>query len=120
MAQTDKPILGLVEVVDIRGNNADTQSLKARIDTGAQNSSIDLVVAQELRLGPIIKTKSIRNSHGQSLRPVVKARVVIAGKELEGEFTIANRSNMRYKLLVGQNLLKQGFLIDPSKDDQGK
>ena len=111
----EKPILGLVEVITVKGNSGKEAELKARIDTGAQNSSIDLVTAQELRLGPIIKTKSIRNSHGNSLRPVVRAKVVIEGKELEGEFTIANRSNMRYKILIGQNFLTQGFLIDPAK-----
>jgi hypothetical protein len=112
---SDKPVLGLVENVQLKGNAGKEAELLARIDTGAQNSSIDLLTAQELRLGPIIKTKSIRNSHGNSLRPVVKAKIVIANKQLEGEFTIANRSNMRYKVLVGQNLLQQGFLIDPSK-----
>lgn len=112
----ERPILGLLEDVDIM--NAETgekEPTRARIDTGAQNSSVDLVLAQKLRLGPIIKTKSIRNSHGQSLRPVVKAKVILAGVEVEEEFTIANRSNMRYKILIGQNILRQGFLIDPSK-----
>ena len=113
----ERPVLGLVEDIIIKGNGNKQTALLARIDTGAQNSSVDLITAQELRLGPIIKTKSIRNSHGNSLRPVVKATVVLAGRELEGEFTIAKRSNMKYKVLIGQNLLNKGFLIDPSKGE---
>ena len=36
--------------------------------------------------------------------------------ELEGDFTLANRSHMTYALLIGQNILKAGhFLVDPLK-----
>ncbi len=31
-------------------------------------------------------------------------------------FSIADRAHMKYKVLIGKNILKKGFLIDPSKD----
>jgi len=111
----EKPILGLIEEVTVIGRDGRKKSVLARIDTGAQSSSIDLQLAQELQLGPIVSTKNIRSSHGRSLRPVVRATIVLSGKEISDEFTLYNRSHMRYKILVGQNILKQGFLIDPVK-----
>ena len=72
-------------------------------------------LAAELQLGPIIKRKLITSAHGHTVRPVMEARIKIGKKKLKSEFTIADRSHMRYKILVGQNILKQGFLIDPMK-----
>lgn len=112
----EKPILKLVEIITIEGPDGETIELEARIDTGAQNSSVDLRTAQQLRLGPIVRTKTVRNSHGTSLRPVVTAKIYLAGKKIEEHFTIANRSNMRYRVLIGQNILKKGFLIDPTRE----
>ena len=40
-------------------------------------------------------------------------------KEIKTDFTLADRSNMKYSVLIGQNILKQGFLIDPSKEAEG-
>ena len=34
---------------------------------------------------------------------------------MKSEFTIADRTHMKYKILVGQNILKEGFLVDPMK-----
>ena len=72
---SEKPILKLVEDIVLHSADGKNIELKARIDTGAQNSSVDLITAQNLKLGPIVKTKTIRNSHGNSLRPVVEATV---------------------------------------------
>lgn len=87
----------------------------ARIDTGATKSSVDARLAAELALGPVIKTKLVKSAAGNKLRPVIKASIRISGKSLKSEFTIADRSHMKYRVLIGQNILKKGFLIDPTK-----
>lgn len=110
----NKIVLGLVEDITLEGEKGN-KKLRARIDTGAQNSSIDQTLAAELKLGPIIKNKAIRQSHGRSIRPVVNVNCLLCRKKLRGEFTIADRSEMKYRVLVGQNLLKKGFIIDPLK-----
>lgn len=112
----DKIVLGLVEDVTLFGADGKEVTIPARIDTGAQHSSIDQALAAELQLGPILKNKAIRQSHGRSLRPVVEVKTVLCGKKQTGEFTISNRVHMKYKALIGQNLLRQGFIIDPSKE----
>ncbi len=109
-------ILGLTETITLEGNNGKNAEIRARIDSGAQNSSIDQGLAAELHLGPIIKNKIIKQSHGQSVRPVVKVKVNVAGKLVDAEFTISNRSHMKFPALIGQNILKDGFLIDPSRE----
>ncbi|MBW2979382.1 hypothetical protein DRZ77_02080 [Candidatus Woesearchaeota archaeon] len=110
----NKLVIGVVEKVRIIGRKRSRQ-LMAKIDTGATNGSIDEKLADELALGPVIKTVLIKHAHGNKIRPVVKAKVEIAGKMLEGKFTLANRRHMRYKVLIGLDVLKKGFLIDPNK-----
>ncbi|MBN2141880.1 ATP-dependent zinc protease, partial [Candidatus Woesearchaeota archaeon] len=41
------------------------------------------------------------------------AKIVLGGKEIESKFTLADRSHMKYPVLIGQNILRKNFLIDP-------
>lgn len=92
------------------------KSIIARIDSGATKSSIDVRLAAELELGPIYKTKIVRSAHGNTLRPVIKVKIKMAGKDIKSDFTIADRTHMKYQVLIGQNILKElNFLIDPNK-----
>lgn len=111
----DRVVVSLIEHINIYGNNNKRKRIKARIDSGAEKSSIDARLAAELHLGPIIKRRLITSAHGKTIRPVMEAKIKIQGKEMVSEFTIADRSHMRYKALVGQDILKKGFLIDPLK-----
>ncbi len=105
----EKTIVGLVEKVKING-----KEIIARIDTGAEHSSVDKRLAEELKLGPVLKTILIKSATGKTKRPVVEAEIEIKGKKMKSRFNIADRSQMSYKVLIGQNILKEGFLIDPS------
>ena len=108
----NRPIVGLIEKVELIGNENKRKTIDARIDSGAEKSSLDSDLAKELSLGPVIHKKMIRSAHGKMLRPVMEAVIILAGKKIKAHFTIADRVHMRYKILVGQNILKQGFLID--------
>lgn len=111
----DKPIISLMEKVTVFGPEKQKE-VNARIDTGAHTSSIDVKLAAELNLGPIIETKNVKSASGVGLRPMIRAKISINGFTLESEFTIANRDHMKYSVLVGRNILsKAGFLIDPAK-----
>jgi len=109
-----KTTIGLTEDVTVI-SRIGKKRVTARVDSGATISSIDVDIAAKLRLGPIIKAKTVKSTAGNTRRAVVEAKVVIHGKTMKAEFTIANRSNMKYGMLLGQNILKKGFLIDPSK-----
>lgn len=111
----DRAVLGLNERVKITGPLGDERSVNARIDTGATKSSVDVKLAAEIKLGPILKTKVVKSASGSGMRPVVRATITIQGREIESEFTIADRDSLKFKVLIGQDILKEGFVIDPSK-----
>lgn len=116
----NKTVVGLTERVQVRGPGGQSKEVLARIDTGATKSSIDVRLAADLKLGPVIKTKLVKSASGTTLRPVVKATIEIANKSIPAELTIADRSHMKYRILIGQNILcDNGFIIDPAKGDPG-
>ncbi len=110
----NKAIVGLTEYVTIKSSSAKKEVI-ARMDTGATKSSIDIGLAAELKLGPVIDSRLIKSAHGTKLRPVVEVEVLVSGREIKARFTVADRSHMRYPVLIGQNILKQDFLIDPNR-----
>ena len=105
-----KTTIGLNEKVKIKG-----REFLAKIDTGATKSSIDIRLAASLKLGPIIETKQYKNVHGKSVRPVIKVQFQIAKRKMLFKFNLADRKRMKHKILIGQNILKKNFLIDPLK-----
>ena len=111
----EKTIIGLIEEVTILTNDNHKKKVLAKIDTGASKSSIDLNLASELKLGPVIKTKLIKSAHGVKVRPVLNVTIILHGKQMKAEFTLADRRHMNYRMLLGQNILKHEFLIDPNK-----
>jgi len=109
-----KVVIGLAERVRVyhqKGNKI----VISKIDTGATKSSIDTNLAAELKLGPVIKSKLVKSAHGSKLRPIIEATIELAGKKIKSEFTLADRAHMKYRILIGQNILKDGFLIDPNR-----
>ena len=115
--KSNKTLIGLTEKVTIV-NGKHEKTLVARIDTGATQSSIDTTLATELNLGPVISTRLVKSTHGSTLRAVIRADIMIADKKIRARFNLADRHHMRYRILIGRNLLrKQGFLIDPDKKD---
>ncbi|MCH8329307.1 MAG: ATP-dependent zinc protease [Nanoarchaeota archaeon] len=110
-----KILVGLIENISIMSNDGHVKEVQAKIDTGATRSSIDIKLASKLNLGPVIKSKMVKSAHGNKLRPVVEAEIVLSGKKIKSEFTLADRTHMKYAVLVGVNVLKKGFLINPSK-----
>ncbi len=110
----EKTVIGLTERISVRGKKS--KQVIARIDTGAEISAIDSQLAAELHLGPVIRTKRIKSTHGETIRPVVEGEIILADKVIRNMFTIADRARMKYKVLIGQDVLSgNGFLIDPSK-----
>jgi hypothetical protein len=114
-----RAIIGLVERATLTGPSG-RKVVTARIDTGATKSSIDASLARELGYDAPVKLTRVRQAHGTLARGVVRITVLLAGKLVpEKFFTLADRRHMRYKVLIGQNVLKRGgFLIDPTKDGE--
>jgi hypothetical protein len=130
-------IIGRVENVVMQDVD---MKLKGRIDSGAGVSSIDsriIRVEEEDGDGERVvfelrdnegKTRRVRRqivdwieikgkgANATIRRPVVTLDICLGGKKLEGRFTLADRENFLYPVLVGRNILKTGdFLIDPKQ-----
>jgi len=113
-AISKKIIIGLTEPITLIGEKK--KRVVAKIDTGATTSSVDLELAASLKLGPVVKTRLVKSASGSRVRPIISADVIFAKKTIKVHFTIADRAHMKYRVLIGKNILKKGFLIDPSKD----
>ncbi|MFC1648794.1 RimK/LysX family protein [Nanoarchaeota archaeon] len=122
MAYEDRIVVGLTEFIIVKSPNGNEKKVVARIDTGATKSSIDLTLASEMKLGPVVDSKLVKSAHGAKLRPIIETELTIKGEKIKAMFTLADRAHMKYKVLIGQNVLKNGFMIDPTinpgKDDK--
>ncbi len=127
-------ILGRVENVVVEDIG---MKMKARIDTGAGVTSLHagIVEIKDTPAGQRViftvkdaskKQRTLErevvdwlNIKGKGTkreikRPVVRLRICLAGKRIEGRVNLADRSNFLYPLLIGRNILKAGeFLVDP-------
>lgn len=64
------------------------------------------------------KETIVRNSSGkEEKRYVIKTTIILFGKKIRTEFTLADRGKMSYPILLGRRLLKGRFLIDVSQKD---
>ncbi len=105
-----KIVLGLVEKIEIGG-----KKYKGRVDTGAKRSCVCKSIADELNFGkPIKKVKTV-SANGKSRRPVIKTKTILKGKKMKATFSIYNREDMEYPVLIGRNILRRGFIINPRK-----
>lgn len=110
----------------------------AKIDTGADTSSID---AEEIQLTErdgkkfvsfMIRQRGTEKVHSYTLplkrkvsivrhgdksqsRYVVMLTVRIGKLEMEREFSLANRKNFRFQVLIGRNIISGAAAVDPSR-----
>jgi len=134
----EKKIIGTLDKVDFP--EFELEEVACKIDTGAATSAIHCHQVKEVErngeqflsfrlLDPahasynhkqfLVKDfslRKIRSSNGQlEERYVIKAIVIIFGKRIKADFTLADRVKMKYPVLLGKKLLKNRFLVDVSK-----
>jgi hypothetical protein len=111
--------------------------IKAKLDTGARSSSLhafDITVsgagadervsfrvhpwqgsnsdAVEIEC-PVHDRRAVRSSSGHSEeRIVVLLDVAVRGRVITAEVTLTNRDQMGFRMLVGRQALRQGFVVD--------
>ncbi|VUD53186.1 hypothetical protein TDB9533_01784 [Thalassocella blandensis] len=129
-----KAILGRVEYIWIEEVKT---YLKSRIDTGAKSSSLHaqniqrferngeswvrfaLMMDEELinMEAPLERTVKIRQAgvEGLEKRPVVKLNVQLGELKEETEFTLTDRSDMLYPILLGRSFLRDIALVDVAR-----
>jgi hypothetical protein len=106
--------VGGIEEVEVIGHNGKREIIKAKIDTGADGSSIDRVLAEELGLiepDNILYYDYFRNALGRKKREIVGVTFVMAGRKMRTQISIADRSRLRTKMIVGRRDLKQFAVV---------
>ena len=103
-------VLGAVELVSVVG-----EDFFARIDSGAEKSSICISLVEKFNLGPAIEETSIRSTNGKELRKVIMIAIKLADCEIVEKFNVSDRKHMSYPILIGRNILERGFLIDVAR-----
>lgn len=93
--------------------------VRARVDTGADLSSLDSQLAAQLGLDqPVVREVIIRNAHGTTRRKVVKLKYMLRGQVRTGEFSLYSRDGLPHPVLLGRSSLK-GFLVNPDGECKG-
>ena len=62
--------------------------------------------------------KKIRSSSGHiEERYIIKTVVVLFGKKIHGSFSLTDRAEMKYPILLGRKLLNSKFIVDVAQED---
>jgi hypothetical protein len=72
-------------------------------------------------LGPITKTVKVKSSLSDQSRTrlVADAEVIIQGEHHRVPVSIGDRSNMKYEVIIGRDVLRRcQCLIDPNLDEE--
>lgn len=119
-------------------------AIKAKIDTGARTSAIhafDLEMFERdgddwVRFvihpwqvsdddpttveAPRVDHRTITSSSGtRSERPVVSTDITLGGRNVRAELTLTRRDEMGFRMLIGREALRQGYLVDPARSYLG-
>ena len=140
MPRPPKRLLGRRELLDFPAFGL--PGIEAKVDTGAYTSALHCAdVRLESRPGhapllharlldpghaglhgqpltfPDFQLRDIRSSNGEvQERYVIRAVVRLYGEDFETEFSLADRSEMKYPVLLGRSLLRQGrFVVDVAR-----
>lgn len=111
---TGPKILPVIYPVTLR-YNTQVKTLKAKLDTGAYRTSIDIGLVKELGLPYSHNKVYVKSASGQAYRPTVKLSLEIAGTKVNTIASVVDRKNLKYQMIVGRVDLK-GFLISPETE----
>lgn len=130
----EKIVLGRIEKVKVISNG---MQLVARVDTGAQSSSMHAINIKEksvegkeyvefetfdhdgkkyAMLKEVVKKVKVKTPDSKSTkRYVVRVRLKIGTNEHSVNVTLSNRDKLDYKFLIGRNLLMGNYIVDVSQ-----
>ena len=114
--------------------------IKAKIDTGARSSSLNAVDIQavdvngeqwvEFKVYPrqhqtdgaipcrarVKDYRQVTDSGGhRSMRYVIETTITIGSEQFTAEMTLADRSQMMFRMLLGRTAMKNRYTVDPGR-----
>ena len=137
---SERKIIGHHDKVDLP--QMKLVNIDAKIDTGADSSSIhchhiEIIKKKRQRILHFIlldpthpdynnrsfyfdtfRQRSIKNSFGNSERRyLIKTPIVLFGMEFMTEFSLSDRGNLTYPILLGKKFLYRKFIVDVAKSN---
>lgn len=133
---SDKQLVGSIERVHLSPPGI---TLQARIDTGAESSSLDARDITEFKRdgNTWVRFRIMDGNNEESVeierrvvrhvrilqssateadrRPVVRLRVAIGSHAQIAEFTLSDREHLSYQVLIGRNVLTDVMVVDVSR-----
>lgn len=129
--------IGRIDKIDLP--EFDLKNIEAKIDTGANRSSIHCSKIEhlmkdgkewiifEIPLGndehctyksDDFFKKNIKSSSGHiENRYIIKTEVILFGEEIHTTFSLTDRGYMKYPVLLGRKLLKSRFVVDVAQEN---
>ena len=130
---TTMRVIGWRELVDLP--DLGLVRIPAKIDTGARTSSLHATVLdrferdgeefvrfavdfadQKVRQvceAVHVDHRGITSSNGETqMRLIVKTAIRIGGVKFRSEFSLADRSDMKFPMLIGRSALRRRFVVD--------
>lgn len=100
------PTVGFTEEITVNGTR-DMTTVVAKVDTGAQRTSIDTALAATVEAGPIVDTARVKSGtqHSRHVRPVAEVQLRLADWWHTVTVSIEDRSHMTYPVLLGRDVL---------------
>lgn len=137
--KNNKKVIGVFEKILLLPEGIE---MPAKLDTGADTSSIhgekiNIIerdgkkyisfvfnwnkngLEEQLRMEkPFVRYIKVKRKGNlkSDKRPVISLEFCLDGKKYNSEFSIADRDNFRYPLLLGRDFLRRSFIIDPDSD----
>lgn len=129
-------ILGRYDRVDLP--ELGLSNIHAKIDTGAYSCSLHCSKAEVINKNlefilldeehpeftgmkfvfKKFEQREIKNSFGEAeMRYIIKTKIRIFKRLINAEFSLSNRGNLKFPVLLGRKILRQRFLIDVTKKD---
>ena len=142
MTKTTRITIGWREWVEMP--EFDVIEIKAKVDTGADNSSLHAfniepfskagiphvrfeIHPRQRKSKPsisceaeVVKERTVKNPGGRTeLRPVIRTRLKVAGREIDALINLTTRDEMTFRMLLGRRSVRKDFLVDPARRSLG-
>jgi len=120
------------------------KNIPVKVDTGARTSVLHCEHIELIKVGrkqfvkfipldpqyegygktftlPFHTEKKVKNSFGiEESRFVIRTRILLFNEIFEIEFSLRDRSEMEYPVLLGRSFIRKKFLVDVSKSNLSK
>lgn len=113
-------VLNNYEDIWVVGPTGEKIKVRAKIDTGANRTSVDRTIAEKIGLlAPenIVEFREFFSGLGREQRPMVHCQLIIKHKTHSTTVSISDRSHMKHQVIVGRQDI-QSFLVKPAQQEE--